>query len=35
MAYGTNLDRLAGLKAEYDPENLLRSNLNVAPAAEN
>jgi FAD/FMN-containing dehydrogenase len=32
MAYGDNVDRLAGLKAEYDPENLLDSNLNVAPA---
>jgi FAD/FMN-containing dehydrogenase len=31
MAYGDNLDRLADLKAEYDPENLLASNLNVAP----
>ena len=32
MAYGDNLDRLASLKAEYDPENMLRSNLNVEPA---
>ncbi len=32
MAYGDNLGRLADLKAEYDPENLLHSNLNVAPA---
>jgi FAD/FMN-containing dehydrogenase len=32
MAYGENLDRLADLKAEYDPENLLHSNLNVEPA---
>ena len=32
MAYGDNLARLAALKAEYDPENLLRSNLNVRPA---
>jgi len=32
MAYGDNLDRLAELKAEYDPENLLNSDLNVAPA---
>lgn len=31
MAYGENLDRLAQLKAEYDPENLLHSNLNVVP----
>jgi FAD/FMN-containing dehydrogenase len=35
MAYGENLDRLADLKAAYDPENLLASNLNVAPAAGN
>jgi FAD/FMN-containing dehydrogenase len=32
MAYGDNLDRLAELKARYDPENLLHSNLNVAPS---
>jgi FAD/FMN-containing dehydrogenase len=32
MAYGGNLDRLAELKAEYDPENLLHNNLNVEPA---
>jgi FAD/FMN-containing dehydrogenase len=32
MAYGDNLDRLADLKAEYDPENLLHSNLNVTPS---
>jgi FAD/FMN-containing dehydrogenase len=32
MAYGDNLPRLAELKAEYDPENLLHSNLNVSPA---
>jgi FAD/FMN-containing dehydrogenase len=32
MAYGDNLARLAELKAEYDPENLLHSNLNVTPA---
>jgi FAD/FMN-containing dehydrogenase len=32
MAYGENVDRLADLKAEYDPENLLHSNLNVQPA---
>jgi FAD/FMN-containing dehydrogenase len=31
MAYGDNLDRLAELKAEYDPQNLLHSNLNVEP----
>jgi hypothetical protein len=32
MAYGDNLARLAELKASYDPENLLHSNLNVMPA---
>jgi FAD/FMN-containing dehydrogenase len=32
MAYGEHVDRLAGLKAEWDPENLFRSNLNVEPA---
>jgi FAD/FMN-containing dehydrogenase len=32
MAYGDNVARLAELKTEYDPENLLRSNLNVTPA---
>jgi hypothetical protein len=32
MAYGDNLARLADLKAAYDSENLLRSNLNVTPA---
>jgi FAD/FMN-containing dehydrogenase len=32
MAYGEGLDRLAELKAEWDPENLFRSNLNVEPA---
>jgi len=32
MAYGDNLDRLAALKAEYDPENLLRSSFNVTAA---
>lgn len=32
MAYGDNYDRLAELKAVYDPENLLDSNLNVLPA---
>lgn len=31
MAHGDNLGRLADLKAEYDPENLLHSNLNVTP----
>jgi FAD/FMN-containing dehydrogenase len=30
-AYGPNYDRLASLKAKYDPENVLRSNFNVPP----
>ncbi|MWG34249.1 FAD-binding oxidoreductase [Halomarina oriensis] len=34
MAYGENYDRLAALKATYDPENLLRSNVNVEPAGD-
>jgi FAD/FMN-containing dehydrogenase len=33
MAYDDNHDRLAALKAEYDPENAFRNNLNVEPAA--
>lgn len=33
MAYGDNVDRLAAIKAEYDPENVFRHNLNVEPAA--
>jgi FAD/FMN-containing dehydrogenase len=32
-AYGVNYDRLAKLKAKYDPKNLFRTNQNVAPAA--
>lgn len=32
MAYGANYDRLTVLKAEYDPENAFRHNLNVEPA---
>jgi hypothetical protein len=31
--YGVNYDRLVELKTKYDPENLFRMNLNIAPAA--
>ncbi len=31
-AYGSNYDRLASLKAKYDPRNLFQVNLNVKPA---
>lgn len=30
-AYGENFDRLAQMKAKYDPDNRLRSNLNILP----
>lgn len=31
--YGENLERLAEIKARYDPENVMRSNRNVRPAS--
>ena len=32
-AYGSNYDRLAAIKAKYDPMNVLRINQNIVPAA--
>jgi len=32
VAYGSNYDRLARVKKQYDPENLFRTNWNVKPA---
>jgi FAD/FMN-containing dehydrogenase len=30
-SYGANYDRLAQIKATYDPENLFRVNQNIEP----
>jgi FAD/FMN-containing dehydrogenase len=32
-AFGRNFDRLAEIKARYDPDNLFRRNNNIHPAA--
>ncbi len=31
-SYGANYDRLAAIKAKYDPSNLFRVNQNIKPA---
>jgi FAD/FMN-containing dehydrogenase len=33
QAFGTNYSRLAAIKAEIDPDNLLRMNMNIRPAS--